>query len=150
MNDKDFLESLKKEYDETKHTSSIRIIADAIYEFLEKYFIEFNTLERERLCLYLVHYPESKKAAAHIYPINPSLKKIPNCVQKIAYIIEKSQEKILENDLVEQIDQYNSLFNETMLHKSVIPQKSSEEVKKRNKKISSIQSFIKKNEKKEG
>ena len=119
MNDEEFMIELNKEFEDKKRESSIRIIAEEVYEFLDKYYIELTTIERERLCLYLVHYRDSIKAAAHIYPINPSLKKIPHCIDKISRIIDDTSQKLLEGELMEQCNRMDQLFNASLQKKSL-------------------------------
>jgi len=145
MDDEEFLISLQKQYDEKTHDSSIRMIADEIYAFLDQFYIELNPLEQERLCLYLVHYRDSKKAAEHIIHINSSMCKIADGVNKIARIIDEKQALLLEEELVKQSKAVNLGLKEAILDTSFEKKKDAESVQKRKRKISSIQSFIKTN-----
>ena len=144
--DENLIEFLNNEFEEKKHESSIRIIAKKIYDFFDKYHIELNPIERERLCLCLINYRDSKKAAAHIFPIKPSLRKIPHCADKIAKIIDDISEKILESEIMEQNEYFDDLLKDSLKKKPFFDVKSRDEIKSRKKKISKIQSFIIDNE----
>lgn len=142
MNDEDFVKSVSKELAESGKESSIRLIADAIVDFLENFNIDLNQIERERLSLYLVHYHDSKKAAAHIVPIKESIKIIPNCINKIANIIDETNTIILENEILDQTKKYNDLFTNTFTEKPEIETNTIEETEYRQKKLSKIHEFL--------
>lgn len=146
MDDEEYLQSLIKEYGTRERKSPIRRIANAIYDFLEDYHIDLNPMERERLSLYLVHYRDSKKAASHIYPIHPGIRKIPNCRKKIADIIDKVTDEFTDKDLVEQNQSIDNELNQALEKKPVFEQKNIIEEKTRNKKMSKIRSFNESNE----
>lgn len=141
MDEDEFLQSLIKEYGMKQRKSPIRCIANAIYEFLEEYHIDLNPMKRERLSLYLVHYRDSEKAAAHIYPIHPGLRKIPKCKKKLAQIIDDISDKATDKDLMEDI---NLELNQALEEKPVIEQNEFHEV--RRKKLSKIKLFNEHNE----
>jgi len=144
-NDDKYLEKLVKEYGISRRKSPIRRIANAIYDFLDEYNIDLNPMERERLSLYLVHYKNSKKAASHILPINPGIKKIPNCSKKIAEIIEDITEKVSNNELSEQNQDIDDELKQALERKPIVKEKSTFEIKSRRKKLSKIQSFTSNN-----
>lgn len=145
MNDEEYMQSLIKRYGMRHRKSPIRRIANEIYEFLDEYHIDLNPMERERLSLYLVHYRDSKKAAAHIYPIHPGFRKIPNCKKRIAKIIEKISDKATDDDLKEQSLNIDEELNQTL---SDNPEFDTKTIKfeTRNKRLSKIRSFNEKNE----
>jgi hypothetical protein len=142
MNDEDFINSLSKELQGSGRESTIRMIADAIVEFLEYFNIDLNQMERERLSLYLVHYHDSRKAAAHIIPIKESIKIIPNCINKIANIIDETSALILENEILDQNKKYNDLFTNTFDEKPVIEDTTIDDTENRRKKLSNIHEFL--------
>jgi len=146
MNDKEYLESLVKEYSSKQRKSPIRRIANEIYDFLDQYHIDLNPMERERLSLYLVHYRDSKKAADHIYPIHPGFKKIPNCRKKIAKIIQEVSDKYIDNDLNSQNQSIDEELNQALEEKPEFDHNNSFEIKRRSKKMSKIKSFNESNE----
>jgi hypothetical protein len=146
MDEDEYLQTLVKEYGARKRKSPIRRIANAIYDFLDDYKIELNPMERERLSLYLVHYHNSKKAAAHIFHVNPSFKKIPNCKKKIKQIIDDISDKAIDNDLKSQDKSLDEELNEALERKPVFNQNNSVEFKSRRKKLSKIKSFTENNE----
>jgi hypothetical protein len=144
--DDEYLKSLVKEYGVSKRKSPIRRIANEIYKFLDHYQIELNPMERERLSLYLVHYRNSKKAAAHIYPIHPGLKRIPNCKKKIAKIIDDVSDNVADMELQKQNQSIDEELNQALDTKPVFEQKNSIETKTHRKKLSKIRSFNESNE----
>jgi len=146
QSDEEFLESLVKEYGVNKRQSPIRQIANEIYKFLDTYQIDLNPMERERLSLYLVHYKDSRKAAAHIYPIHPGLKKIPNCKEKIAKIIDDTSDKVADDELKKQNKKIDKQLTNSGNTKSVFNRQNSVEIQARTKKLSKIKSFTEHNE----
>lgn len=142
MDDDEYLEQLIKEYGCRRRQSHIRSIANAIYEFLEGHHIDLNPMERERLSLYLVHYADSKKAAAHISPIHPGIKKIPKCVQKIADIIDEVTDTIADKQLLNSDEE----LNKTLEQKPIFEQTSPMEFEIQRDKLSKIKSFNKLNQ----
>lgn len=143
MNDEDFLQSLINEYGRKQRKSHIRTIANAIYEFLEEYHIDLNPMERERLSLYLVHYIDSKKAAAHICPIHPGIKKIPNSMQKIACIIDETSDAIADRDFMNQDQQLDEELKQTLNNSSLCTNERTIESENHQRKLSNIKSFNK-------
>ncbi|MBS3778639.1 MAG: hypothetical protein KGY50_05065 [Candidatus Thermoplasmatota archaeon] len=146
QSDDEYLKSLVKEYGISKRKSPIRRIANEIYKFLDQYQIELNPMERERLSLYLVHYKNSKKAAAHIYPIHPGLKRIPKCKKKIAKIIDDVSDKVADNELQKQNQSIDEELTQALDEKPVFEQKDSIEIKTHRKKLSKIKSFNENND----
>jgi hypothetical protein len=147
--DDEYLEKLVKDYGISRRKSPIRRIANAIYAFLDEYHIDLNPMERERLSLYLVHYKDSKKAAAHIIPINPGIKKIPGCTQKIAGIIDEITEKVSNKELSEQGQGIDDELKQALERKPVFEEKSNIEIESRRNKLSKIRSFTENNVKEE-
>lgn len=145
--DDEYLKKLVKEYGISRRKSPIRRIANAIYDFLDEYNIDLNPMERERLSLYLVHYKDSKKAASHIIPIHPGLKKIPCCSKKIAEIIDDITEKVSNNELSEQNQGIDDELKQALERKPVFEEKTNIETQSRRKKISKIRSFTQDNQK---
>lgn len=143
--DDEYLKKLVKEYGISRRKSPIRRISNAIYEFLDEYNIDLNPMERERLSLYLVHYKNSKKAASHIIPINPGLKKIPRCSKKIAEIIDDITEKVSNNELSEQNQDIDDELKQALERKPIVEEKNTFEIKSRRKKLSKIKSFTSNN-----
>ncbi len=146
MNDKEYLQSLIREYGSKQRKSNIRSIANAIYEFLEEYHIDLNPMERERLSLYLVHYADSKKAAAHICPIHPGIKKIPECIPKIADIIDEVSDAITDQELRGQNRNFDEELKKTLNQTSSFDAENIIEIKTHRKKLSKIKSFNKSNQ----
>ncbi len=147
--DDEYLEKLVKEYGISRRKSPIRRIANAIYDLLDEYHIDLNPMERERLSLYLVHYKDSKKAAAHIIPIHPGIKKIPCCTQKIAGIIDEITEKVSNKELSEQGQGIDEELKQALERKPIFEEKSTIEVESRRNKLSKIRSFTENNVKEE-
>ncbi len=145
MDDNEFLQSLIKEYGIRHRKSPIRRIADEIYTFLEEYHIDLNPMERERLSLYLVHYRDSKKAASHILPIHPQLRKIPECKKKLAKIIDDISDKVTDNELKEQSICIDEELKKTLDEKPVFENKKIE-LKSRDNKLSKIRIFNQNND----
>jgi len=145
MDDNEFLQSLIKEYGIRHRKSPIRRIADEIYTFLEEYHIDLTPMERERLSLYLVHYRDSKKAASHILPIHPQLRKIPECKKKLAKIIDDISDKVTDNELKEQSICIDEELKKTLDEKPVFENKKIE-LKSRDNKLSKIRIFNQNNE----
>ncbi len=145
MDDNEFLQSLIKRYGIRHRKSPIRRIADEIYTFLDTYHIDLNPMERERLSLYLVHYRDSRKAAVHILPIHPGLRKIPDCKKKLAKIIDDVSDKVTDNELKEQSLCIDEEFKKTIEEKPVFENKKIE-LKSRGNKLSKIRSFNQNNE----
>ncbi|MDG6218081.1 MAG: hypothetical protein QCI00_01405 [Candidatus Thermoplasmatota archaeon] len=146
MNDEDFLQSLINEYGRKQRKSHIRSIANAIYDFLEEYHIDLNPMERERLSLYLVHYINSTKAAAHICPIHPGIRKIPNSIQKIASIIDEATDAIADQDLMNQDQRLDEELKQTLNDTPICTNESTIEIRTHRRKLSKIQSFNKKSQ----
>lgn len=147
--DDEYLEKLVKEYGISRRKSPIRRIANAIYDLLDEYHIDLNPMERERLSLYLVHYKDSKKAAAHILPIHPGIKKIPCCTKKIAGIIDEITEKVSNKELSEQGKGIDEELKQALERKPIFEEKSTIEVESRRNKLSKIRSFTENNVKEE-
>lgn len=145
MDDNEFLQSLIKQYGIRHRKSPIRRIADEIYSFLDKYHIDLNPMERERLSLYLVHYRDSRKAAAHILPIHPQLRKIPDCKKKLTKIIDDVSDKVADNELKEQSVSIDEELKKTLEEKPVFENKKIE-LESRDNKLSKIRSFNQNNE----
>ena len=146
MDDDQYLEQLIKEYGCRRRQSHIRSIANAIYEFLEGYHIDLNPMERERLSLYLVHYADSKKAAAHIIPIHPSIKKIPKNIQKIADIIDEVTDKIADKELLNSDESLDEELNKALEQKPIFEQTTPLDFEIHQDKLSKIKSFNKMNQ----
>lgn len=138
MNDEDLIRSVPKE----QQGSSIETIEDAIIEFLDYFNIDLNQIERKQLNQYLVQYKDSKQAAAHIAPINENIKIIPNCINKIATIIDEKNAFLLENKTFDQDKNYNDLFTDKFIEALAIETNTTEENKNRDKKLSNIYEFL--------
>lgn len=138
MNDEDLIRSVPKE----QQGYSIETIEDAIIEFLEYFNIDLNQIERKQLNQYLIQYKDSKQAAAHIAPINENIKIIPNCINKIATIIDEKNAFLLENKTFDQDKNYNDLFTDNIIEAPAIETNTTEENKNRDKKLSNIYEFL--------
>jgi hypothetical protein len=145
MDDDEYLEQLVRDYGSRTRKSNIRSIANAIYEFLEEYHIDLSPMERERLSLYLVHYADSKKAAAHIKPIHPGIKKIPKVIQKISDIIEEATDSIADQEFLGSDNSLDEELNKTLDEKPTFEQSSPIQFEDHNDKLSKIKSFNKGN-----
>ena len=149
MNDNQFEDSLDKQNISEEHKSEIRMIAGKIIDFIESKGIDLNPLEKERLSLYILHYKNSYKAAAHIYPIKLAFESIPNCVEEMTLIIDKTRVDFIEQEFLRQKEKINKVFLREINKKTEKNDKRIHQEKERRRKISTIQNFIYLNRNKE-
>ena len=110
MNDNQFEDSLDKQNISEEHKSEIRMIAGKIIDFIESKGIDLTPLEKERLSLYILHYKNSYKAAAHIYPIKLAFESIPNCVEEMTLIIDRTRVDFIEQEFLRQKEKIKNIF----------------------------------------
>jgi len=149
MDDKQFKESLAKQNISEEEKSAIRMIANNIILYIEDYDIVFNPLEKERLSLYILHYSDSIRAAAHIYPIKPALERIPDCINNIAQVIEKTKRDLIEEEFKKRKQEINQYFQTSNNQSANVNNEDNIERKTRKRKISNIKNFIENNNEKE-
>ena len=149
MNDNQFEDSLDKQNISEEHKSEIRMIAGKIIDFIESKGIDLNPLEKERLSLYILHYKNSYKAAAHIYPIKLAFESIPNCVEEMTLIIDKTRVDFIEQEFLRQKEKINKVFLREINKKIDKNDERIRQEKERRRKISTIQNFIYLNKNKE-
>jgi len=142
MDDNKFEASLEKQNISEEHKSEIRTIASKLIDFIEENGIDLNPLEKERLSLYILHYRNSHKAASHIYPIKLALERIPNCINEMSKIIERTRIELIEEEFIRQREKIHKVFLEELNKKSEQKENHIHHEKERKRRISNIQNFI--------